>query len=310
MTPQPATSRPQLGHAPRIPKFLRKRVDAALDDLAKRRVGDEDIHSARKSLKKARAALRLLRPGTSNARYRSLNAKLRDAARPLSQVRDSKVLLDTLRSLQRRHDKSMRSLQLAGFKHALDAERTKLAHQITAPRNGALAHSRGLLRDCLRDAEHLPTDSTTQWAIVADGLQRVYRKGRRAMAEARRSGEPAAFHEWRKQVKYLRYELELLEPLWPALVGELADQAHKLSDYLGDEHDLTVLAETAAARHDLFRDEAALSQLRSLVTKRQTALRERSLLLGARLFADKPQAFARRFEKYWKELLQDRGRRH
>src|SRR5262249_11482283 len=99
-------------HAPHVAKHLRKHVEGALEHLVKARVSDEDVHRARRSLKKARAALRLMRPGITDAQYRGLNATLRDAARPLSQVRDSKVLLDTLRGLEHRYGEAAHSLKL------------------------------------------------------------------------------------------------------------------------------------------------------------------------------------------------------
>ena len=50
-------------------------------------------------------------------------------------------------------------------------------------------------------------------------------------------------HEWRKQAKYLWNQLQVLEPLWPAVMEELANQAHELGRLLGDDHALAVLRE-------------------------------------------------------------------
>jgi len=297
----------QRTHAPHVAKQLRKRVEGALEGLAQRRVRAEDIHRARKSLKKARAALRLLRPGITGTQYRTLNATLRDAARPLGPMRDSKVLPDTLHALEHRYGEPSRSLKLTGFKHSINEQRTAHTRQL-ATANGTLAHSRELLRESLHVIAHLPTNGKDHWNTLGKGLRRVYRTTRRAMSEARERPESAAFHEWRKQVKYFRYELELLEPLLPGVIGELADQAHKLSDCLGDEHDLTVLAEAVTEKRDLIRDEPSLSALLALIAKRQSELRERALLRGARLLADEPKAFARRFEKYWKQWREDHRR--
>lgn len=283
-------------------KQLREQVDGALAALAKEHVSDDDVHLARRSLKKARALLRLLRPSLGNARYRSLNATLRDAASPLSQVRDARVLLETLHALEQQHRKRTHSVGLAAFKRALTDQRTTLDRQVRADNTGAIAHSRRTLRDSLRFIDRLPrARSEQEREVLGEGLERVYLKGCRAMADARKRQEPAAFHEWRKQVKYLRYELEPLQPLSPRKIGKRATQAHKLSDYLGDEHDLTVLAEAAAAKRDLFRDEAALQDLLTLIAKRQSKLRDKALPLGAQLFDEKPKEFVRRLDKQWNQ---------
>jgi CHAD domain-containing protein len=62
----------------------------ATDALGNKRVSDTDIHEARKAVKRARAALRLMRDALPQAAYRRENAALRDASRPLSSVRDAR----------------------------------------------------------------------------------------------------------------------------------------------------------------------------------------------------------------------------
>src|SRR5262249_17381308 len=81
------------------------------------------------------------------------------------------------------------------------------------------------------------------WAALKGGLERVYRDGYQAFARAR--AEPAVenLHEWRKQVKYLWHQLQVLQPVWPGVMEQLAEQAHLLTQLLGEDHDLAVLRE-------------------------------------------------------------------
>ena len=51
-----------------------------------------------------------------------------------------------------------------------------------------------------------------------------------------------SLHEWRKRVKHLWYHHTLLRSLWPPVMEVTGDEAHALSDHLGDDHDLAVLA--------------------------------------------------------------------
>jgi CHAD domain-containing protein len=283
-----------------IGKHLKKQVDAALDSLEKTRISDEDVHQARKALKKARASLRLLLPAFKDADYRRVNADLRDAAKPLSSVRDAKVLLDTLQTLVERYGLPERALKLDGLTRVLRSRRAHIRRDLLSPNGGALGHSRQLLRQSRTGIDDLVDRHEEEWKIIGAGLKRVYAQGRRALADAREKPRPDAFHEWRKEAKYLRYALERLDPLWSSVVGALADQAHKLADYLGDEHDLTVLRETALAHHDCFSDEQTLPALLALIDRCQAALREKAIYLGARLYEEKPRAFAARFGQYWK----------
>jgi CHAD domain-containing protein len=61
------------------------------------------------------------------------------------------------------------------------------------------------------------------------------------MEKAERELITEHLHDWRKQAKYLWHQFQVLTPIAPGELGELADQFHRLSDYRGDEHDLAVL---------------------------------------------------------------------
>src|SRR4030095_8200693 len=77
--------------------IVRQRLDKAVCALEKRNApSDGAVHYARKQLKRARAGLRLLRDALPKASYSRENGELRDAARPLSPIRDARVMLDTL----------------------------------------------------------------------------------------------------------------------------------------------------------------------------------------------------------------------
>ena len=62
-------------------------------------LSDAAVHGARKQLKKGRADLRLLRKALVPQTYHYENTTLRDVARPLTTVRDARVLMDTLERL-------------------------------------------------------------------------------------------------------------------------------------------------------------------------------------------------------------------
>jgi CHAD domain len=77
---------------------------------------------------------------------------------------------------------------------------------------------------------------------------RVYRRGRQALAAVRQKPTVEFIHEWRKQAKYLRYQLDLLRPLAPTALTPLAKTIDRLGDLLGDDHDLAVLRREVAGR--------------------------------------------------------------
>src|SRR5215831_76175 len=65
-----------------------------------RHTHDTPVHETRKHLKKARAALRLVRKEIGRTLFRQQDQWLRDAGRLVSEVRDAEVRLDTVRELQ------------------------------------------------------------------------------------------------------------------------------------------------------------------------------------------------------------------
>ena len=77
-----------------------------------------------------------------------------------------------------------------------------------------------------------------------------------------------------------------------------ADEAHELSDRLGDDHDLVVLtADLEDARPPLSHEQ--LEHLRKLIGKRRKELQGEAFAYGERLFAEKPKRFVERIERYW-----------
>jgi len=133
------------------------------------------------------------------------------------------------------------------------------------------------------------------WGVACKGVERAYRRGRRAFAVADDDPTTENLHEWRKRVKDLWYHQRLLRPAWPSVLKAQADEAHALSDLLGDDHDLAVLA-------DRLRDgpppTGDTEDVLELIGRRRVELLASIRALGRRVYAEKPKAFARRIDRY------------
>jgi CHAD domain-containing protein len=114
------------------------------------------------------------------------------------------------------------------------------------------------------------------------------------LAIANDSRDAEHLHEWRKQVKYLWHQLQILEPLQPGRIGKLAARCHKLADHLGDDHDLVVLRHKIESHAKAFERARELDELLRRLDRRRVQLQRKAFLLGSRLFADKPRAFLER----------------
>jgi CHAD domain-containing protein len=268
------------------------------------------VHEARKHLKKTRALLRLVRPALGKQAYRAENDALRDTALLLSGTRDADVLAETVGRLAE-HAAGRLPADL------FDALRDALAARAEAARardddDGAAASPLPTAIERLRAAElrveRWPLDDA-DWDTVIAGVARAYTRGCEALALARATPEPELLHAWRKRAKDLWYHQRLLGPVWPDVLGAQAEAAHRLSELLGDDHDLAVLAELLAddaAPLDP-RVDAQRAELRALVAHRSGELRGQAFRLGLRVYAESPKAFARRLARYL-ELAVDEAR--
>ena len=107
-----------------------------------------------------------------------------------------------------------------------------------------------------------------------------------------------ALHEWRKRSKDLWYHLRLVHRGWPEVIEATADEAHELSDRLGDDHDLAVLVGYLDEADQPLTSEQ-LGHLRTLVARQRQELQGEAFAYGERLFAEKPKRFIERMEVYW-----------
>jgi CYTH domain-containing protein/CHAD domain-containing protein len=279
-----------------VRRVILGRLDKAAERL--REAGDEGdalaeaIHGARKDLKKARAALRLVRDELDKKTFKRENRALRDAARLLSASRDAEVKLATLDSLDE-GEGDMPPGATALWREALLADRDRIvggADDGTADAIAAIEAVAARVPEWKLRAEG--------WNLLAPGIDTAYREGREAFAALGDAPSFEAVHELRKRGKDLWYQVRLLRATWPTVLDASADEIHAFTDLLGDHHDLAVLADDLAGRAEV--DATHRETLRALIEARQARLLADALATGARVYAEKPKAFLRRLRAYWR----------
>jgi len=255
----------------------------------------EAIHGARKNLKKSRALLRLVRADLPGSVYREENAGLRNAGRSVAAVRDADVMVATLDTLGRRFDRGLPDQHLTEVRRALSDEaegvRSGLDRDLQA---GTLEE----LRSAAQRAARWPAQDIDT-GTLRRGITTAYRRGRRAFEIADDQPSAENLHDWRKRVKDLWYQHRLLADAWPAVLAAQGEQAHKLSELLGDDHDLAVLAQRLVepARAERL-NQADVAGVLELVQRRRRELLTQARDLGERLYAERPSAFADRMGRY------------
>jgi len=286
---------------PPVPDALREvalqRLDRVIGELAGQRSEDPAtaVHEARKDLKRLRSLVRLLRPGLTKGTYRREADALRDVSRALGARRDADALVETVERLRGPASGRVPAATLDALAGVL-SERT----EGEAPAGAAAAHEDELaalraVRERIADGA-LTVDGRT---TLAAGLARSYDRAHAAFWDLGDDPDAEALHEWRKRVKDLWYQQQLLTPVWPAVLKAQSAEAKALSKLLGDDHDLHALTALVADPEGPARRVAAdTDELLPLLESRRAELLVASRAYGVRLHAERPKAFRRRIRRY------------
>jgi CHAD domain-containing protein len=280
-----------------IKRIALARIDNALAELRGETPSTPDvaIHEARKDMKKIRSAIRLVRDALGDDLYRRENQHYRDIGRELSGLRDAEVLVETLEKLAERFGPAQAE-RYAGLRRRFEEELRARREDGSQEREmgsaaAALVAGRGRV-----EAWPLKGDG---WELIAPGIHRSYRRGRRRLREVEREASDETLHEWRKRAKDLWYQLRLIRGAEPELIGTLAQQAHDLSDHLGDDHDLVLLREQAQRRRQDIGEAGDQRLLLELIDQRRGELQFAASSVGERVYDLKPKRFVKRLERHW-----------
>jgi CHAD domain-containing protein len=265
-----------------VRRALLAQLDKTIEALGKRRLSDMAVHNIRKELKRARAALRMLRECIGVPEYRRDNALIRDAAHPLTPIRDAKVLLQTLEQLEPEMGIGSRTFFLR-CRQILE-ERRRLARRRLRPAD--LTAAARVLSGIRGRVSAVPDSSLA--ARHPRALEQAFKEARSAFTVAKRQNTDDCLHEWRKQTKYFANQLEMLLPLGGKHLHKGHRRATQLADCLGDDHDLAILTEQIckyAAGAQPSAADAGAQRLIRIVKRRRKLLQRRAMRLGRRLYS-------------------------
>jgi len=260
------------------------------------------VHSTRKALKRLRAVLRLVRDTISHDCYHTDNQVLKLVAAELGAVRDTWVMAEVLdrllpddlalapsvRKLETRLEERFHSESQALLEN--EAHMSSIIDQLHNVRERSKRWSR-------RAGEaNLPLPH--EFASIAPGLQRVYKRGRRGMRIVADSPTDTLLHVWRKRAKYLRHQIEALNVLDPVTMMRYELELEQLTDLLGDDHDLAVLVGRFNTDQALIEGVDRDAVLTAIGRQRHD-LQSRAVDLGRTFFAAPSTDFIALVEDLW-----------
>ncbi len=281
-----------------ITRNVKSQIEKALKHLKANVSGqhgaleNETVGEIRKCFKRVRAALRLVREEIGDEYYHEENWCFRDAARPLTQVRDAHILVETVDKLRRHSPSAIEPAVFEKIREALVKNQGEVSRRVIE-RDHALATVKDVATHALARLANwkLQRDG---WAALESGIRRVYRTGRRAFLRAIEDPSVGNLHELRKQAKYLWHALQLVEASLSGDDKELVGETHELSTALGEDHDLAVLRQTLAADPLRYGGQRALKGVIAAIDRYRQELERQALSSARRIYEDAPKVFVTR----------------
>ncbi len=269
-----------------------KRIERHLDEKER---GAQNVHEARKCVKRMRALLRLARPAVGPKWWNEVDDLCSSVGSTLAGLRNLDSLLEALDKLA----------VVSGVKKTptFDRFRASIQRERQGINEMSAAEAWGEVRDDLdviRKRFKRVRFSERGFDIVGLGLALTCKEARRLEETAYATGNEHDFHRWRKRVQHHWRHMQLFNASWPEEMAVRAEAARELSEVLGDEHDLGLLAEEVRKRADELKNKRGADGLVDAAANRQQALRRLARERSRRLFAERGKAFSRRIRAYWK----------
>lgn len=190
------------------------------------------VHEFRKSVRRARALVRLLRPLLPDATRVAVERTLAEVARSTSALRDIDVLPAAMQALDAAERRQFATLQADLWARRDALRRSGEAEPVLQAGAEMLVALTPVLAAALRP------DLT--WDDLGEGLHDGYRRTRKALQQARKHPNQLLIHDWRKRAKDLRHQMEFLLPDDAREVAGYPELVALVKD-LGDMTDLIAL---------------------------------------------------------------------
>ena len=260
--------------------------------------GHGGVHKARRRLKALRSFLRMLRPAIGEEVFRDANGALRAAGHALAGARKAGAMIEAADKLAAATPKDRLEHQplLAAIHAAAQADGVSHAgeDQVAGGVGVALEQVR-LVRRAIQDWR-LPKRDI---GFYVEGLRKVYGRAKRLLDRGLAAGDTVVLHEARKSVIHLRYLLDLLEPVWPALFRAWSKEVQALREVLGDLNDLHDMELMMSQEGSAFAAMPEKDKALALIAARRAALIAEVRPFARRLYSESPAGFARRIDALW-----------
>jgi CHAD domain-containing protein len=258
---------------------------------------EQAIHEIRKSIKRIRAVLRMIRDEIGYSTYNRENVFYRDINRSISDLRTYDVLIGTLENLRSGLSGSLPDAPVESMIRSIRDQREQMASEIFSS-NAALTEIAGRIGEAKSRIPGLPIRQDG-FEVFEKGILRTYRKGKDYLLSATKGHDLKHLHDMRKRMKYLWHQIQVLKPIYPGAMGALARSLETVTEKLGIYHDLEMLSGYLKNNAEGMEEEIRGALLEACEFKKYALLPSTFRKAGV-AFGEEPESLVTRLGQYWK----------
>lgn len=281
----------------RLHKAIGKQIEKVIYFLSAENISPNlAVHEIRKSFKRMRALLKLYRhPGNDYPVL--LSKQIAEMGRALAPVRDSYIAVQVFEKLAK-DNQLISERKLRSVKEQLNERNKNLVRQIFED-TGILDEIQDFMKSMKADLDERLVYPGNEGIVV--GLAASAEKCHRIYNETGNTTLPGELHRLRKKLKVLWYQVEFIKFVRPKYFSTKADQLHKVTELLGDDHDLFVFQNLArTGGYNLYQLELEVleNQIRHLHELNLHKIHPRL----KSIFSEPVEAFVQKMEESFRDL--------
>ena len=257
---------------------------------------DNSVHEIRKSLKRIRAILRLIRYDIGEERFIIENLRFRNMARQISRLRDLSVIIKYFADNFESGELIIDENNSINFVHHLNNLReTELKRIVETQTFESIKEQMEIAHSDLNNYDLNNLGPHT----IEEGILYVYNQCLKKIRETQLKLDNIPIHELRKRVKYLLNQMILIKDVWPEFFNTYSNSLKHASDLLGDDHNLLEITDLVKnTPSEILSEENKTIVVKRLDSERNHIHEELWPLLG-KLFTEDPKSFIKRIKSYW-----------
>jgi CHAD domain-containing protein len=279
-----------------IQRLLETLHDEAAKYIIARSRQHVSVHELRKNIKKIRGILRLIRHEIGNEKYHDLNDRYRELSRKIAVLRDDTSQIELLESMKKNvNDPGVRRAITRAVKQVEDKRKAEFSDFYEKNMHYSVCYDILSQKDEISKLEFTGDPDF----FILKSLKRIHGRARSSWEISDFLKTDEIYHYWRKQVKYLMYQLMVLNIAWPDYFKVYIDELNKLSNLLGKLHDLNLFNEHINEEKMIVLKPRQKESMLKFIYRKRSTLKKKIDIVGETLFSESSEAFSMRIYDIW-----------